>query len=112
MTKEYTNGKCALGIDVDVEETFMRIEQVHNTIGLVHQDTKYLKDIHAALVSIKTELIDVVIGKNMVPIDVARTMIEEQRKTYTTIIRLICWVFGTMILVLTGLKYLAPQILN
>jgi hypothetical protein len=107
MTKEYINGKCAL-----VEETVMRIDEVHTTMTLVHQDMRYLKDISEALLSIKTDLIDVVIGKNVIPVDVAKTMIEEQRKAYTTVIRLLSWTFGIIILGLMGMKYLAPQILH
>ena len=107
MTKEYINGKCAL-----VEETVMRIDEVHTTMTLVHQDMRYLKDISEALLSIKTDLMDVVIGKNVIPVDVAKTMIEEQRKAYTTVIRLLSWTFGIIILGLMGMKYLAPQILH
>jgi hypothetical protein len=107
MTKEYVNGKCAL-----VEETVMRIDEVHATMSLVHQDMRYLKDISEALTSIKTDLIDVVIGKNVIPVDVAKTMIEEQRKAYTTVIRLLSWTFGIIILGLMGMKYLAPEILH
>ena len=107
MTKEYVNGKCAL-----VEETVMRIDEVHATMSLVHNDMRYLKDISEALTSIKTDLIDVVIGKNVIPVDVAKTMIEEQRKAYTTVIRLLSWTFGIIILGLMGMKYLAPEILH
>lgn len=110
--KEYINGRCALAPDMNVEETFMRIEQVHTTMNLVHDDTKYLKEINDTLLSMKHDLIDVVIGKNVIPVSVAQTMIEEQRKAYTTVIRLLSWTFGIIILGLMGMKYLAPQILH
>ncbi len=82
----------------------------------IKQDHAHLRRISSSnemicstLVEIKTSLINAVLGKDIVPVGVAKSMIEEQRKAYITIIRTLCWVFGVIVCVLAGLKVLAPQ---
>lgn len=100
-----------------------RLEGIMNVMGdlievmdEIKQDHAHLRRISSSnemicntLVDIKTSLINAVIGKDIVPVGVAKSMIEEQRKAYITIIRTLCWVFGVIITVLVGLKMLAPQ---
>lgn len=61
---------------------------------------------------IYNDMLNVFMGKEIVPADVARTLLAEQRDSYKIVIRSLCWTFGVIIVVLIGVKSLFPLLFN
>lgn len=93
-------------------DTMNQIAQTQEVMATIHEDIKHLKAISETLDEIKEGLLNAVLGKEIVPIGVTQTLLAEQRSSYVTIIKTLCWAFGTILVVLIGLKYLAPNIIG
>ena len=89
-----------------------QIEQTQSAMLSIHEDIKHLKAISETLDEIKEGLLSAVLGKEIVPIGITQTLLTDQRNSYLTIIKTLCWAFGTILVVLIGLKYLAPNIIG
>jgi len=116
-----TNGvwKCPVKDDFkDQRQKFdMLFHEVNDMLVVLKQDQKHLQSIansnfmiSQTLVDIKANLLNAVLGKEIVPVSIVKGMIEEQRKSYVSIIKILCWVFSSIIIVIAGLKFLAPHL--
>jgi hypothetical protein len=105
----HSNGFYPCKID---DEAKMQITEMYIAISALHEDIKHLKAISETLDEIKTGLLNAILGKEIVPIGVTQTLLTDQRNSYLTIIKTLCWAFGTILVVLIGLKYLAPNIIG
>lgn len=116
-----TNGvwKCPVTDDFKSQrQKFdMLYGEVNDMLVVLKQDQKHLSNIansnamiNQNLVDIKNNLLSAVLGKEIVPVSIVKGMIEEQRKSYVSIIKILCWVFSSIIIVLAGLKFLIPHI--
>lgn len=95
----------------------MLFSEVNDMLIVLKQDQKHLQSIantnymiNQTLVDIKNNLLNAVLGKDIVPVSIVKGMIEEQRKSYVSIIKILCWVFSSIIIVLAGIKFLAPHL--
>lgn len=93
-------------------DTMTQIAQTQDSMTSLHEDIKHLKTISETLEDIKEGLLQAVLGKDIVPIGVTQTLLKDQRDSYLTIIKTLCWAFGTVLVVVIGLKYLAPHLLG
>ena len=118
---QHLNGewKCKIGIELieqkQMLETFYN--EVSTMLEVLKEDQKHLQNIavsnssiNSTLSEIRNSLLNTVLGKEIVPIAIVQSMIEEQRKAYLSIIKVLCWAFAIITLVLTGLKLLAPHL--
>lgn len=94
------------------DEAKIQITEMYQTISTLHEDIKHLKTISDTLEEIKTGLLNAVLGKEIVPLSITQALLDGQRKSYVSIIKTLCWAFGSILLVIIGLKYLAPHLLG
>lgn len=82
-----------------------KIDEMHShTAHLVKLDA-----INSTLYGVKDCLIQVLSGKDVVSTVTAQEMLNAQQRSYTAIISTICRIFGLIVVILVGLKILAPQ---
>lgn len=92
-------------------EVMRKINEMHSGILAIRQDTRHLPvldTISGTLREMKDSLIDVVSGKNIVDVDTVKDMLKAQQQAYSATIATICKIFGTIIIILVGLKLLVP----
>jgi len=93
-------------------------EEVHSMQAAmidIKSDTRHLPaldNISGTLREIKDGLLQVVSGKNVVDVDTVKGMLKAQQDVYTTMITTICKLLGVIIVVLLGVKLLAPYLLG
>lgn len=116
-----TNGVWKCPVVDDIKDQKNRFDllygEVNDMLVVLKQDQKHLSNIansnamiNQNLVDIKNNLLGAVLGKEIVPVSIVKGMIEDQRKSYVSIIKILCWVFSSIIIVLAGLKFLIPHI--
>lgn len=85
------------------------INTARESILDVHEDLRYLKDVSESLHDLRSNFVNALLGKQIVPLDVHKSLLEGQRESYKGIIKLQTIVFGLIIIFLLGMKYLAPH---
>lgn len=100
-----------------VDDMMLKISETYDAMNLIHDDMKHLATISTTLATtsgtlseIKAGLLNAVLGKDIVPVGVTQTLLSDQRKSYITIIKTLCWAFSVIIVILSGLRYVAPHL--
>lgn len=96
----------------EYREASAKVDEMHKLINLMRDDTRHLTklDVIATTLSdMKDGLIEIVSGKNVIDTSTAKDMLVAQQETYIKLISTICKVFGAIIIVLVGLRFLLPQ---
>lgn len=96
----------------EVKDAMLKINEMHAGIAAIQRDTKHLPildTVATTLIDIKDNLIEVLRGKNVVDVETVKDMLKAQQSTYTTTISTICKIFGLIIIILVGMKVLAPH---
>lgn len=115
--KQTVNGRFSCNF---LEDAVTQITETHESISSMHDDIKHLKTIADTLEEIKEGLLGAVLGKEIVPIAIATTMLDNQknsyeqmlkgqRESYVSIIKVLCWVTLVAIAIFSSLRHLAPQ---
>lgn len=116
MAENLTNGAfqaCPILKDWEehkklLEETAMRTQRIESAVSNLHFDTKHLKHIAETLDAVKDGLLNAVLGKDIIPIEVFVKTMENQSKSYEKVIMILVCLFA----VILGLKFLAPNLLQ
>ncbi|CAB4151527.1 hypothetical protein UFOVP591_22 [uncultured Caudovirales phage] len=58
----------------------------------------------------RDKLLNTVLGKEIVPVNVAQEMLKQQRDAYNSILKFFGIMFGAVAVALIGIKYFAPQL--
>jgi len=93
-----------------------KVEQIHSVVSTIQNDVKHLQKLDVlstiadTLKNLQDNLIAVLTGKNVIDMETAKEIIKSQQSTYVNIIKTILWVFGSVIGVLIGVKFLIPEI--
>lgn len=108
---------CPVGRDwpeykLKIDTMVTHASEVHKAMNTMHEDVKHLKTISETLVEIKTGLLEAVLGKDIVPMKITTTLLDSQAESYRRIIKLLCWAFGSILVVIIGLKYAAPHLVG
>lgn len=74
-----------------------QMEEAHVMIKDMHVSSEHLGSIAGTLSEIKDKFIDAILGKQIVPLDVHKALLEGQRASYVTIIKWICGIFGSVV---------------
>ena len=89
-----------------------KIDEMHSSIAAIREDTKHLTKldlIASTLGDMRDSLIQVVSGKNIVDSETVKEMLKAQQSSHTATISTISKVFGVVIIVLVGLKFIVPH---
>jgi len=92
-----------------------KIDEMHTSIALITTDTKHLhklEDISQSLKEVNSCLMTVLSGKDIISTETAKEMLTAQQKTYSGIITSLCKIFGLIIVILVGVRILAPDLLK
>lgn len=111
--KSFENGasKCyVFDWNAHRKETQMLIDKANDNHDVLKNILETNREMSHILTEIKNGLLDAVLGKNIVPTEVAEKMISEQRKAYLSIIKTISWAFGAILIVVIGLKVALPHL--
>lgn len=93
-----------------------KMEQMHTVVASMQEDIKHLKKLDTlslisnTLVELKTGLIATLSGKNVIDVQTAKEMMAQQQGVYVSVIKTILWTLGVIVGVVTGVKFLAPQV--
>ena len=94
----------------DIKEAHVKIHNCTEMLNSIQASTDSWKRIACAMEEMKEGVMNKALGKDEVPIDVVREMMTQQQKAYLSIIKMMSVIFGLIILVLIGLKYLSPHL--
>lgn len=96
----------------EAKESMRKIEEMHAGIVAIRNDTKFLptlNDISQTLKDMRSGLLDVLAGKNVVDVDTVKDLLKAQQTSYVNAISTICKIFGVLFIVLAGLKVFLPN---
>lgn len=93
----------------EVSYTFQNVKEAKQALQNLSNSFTVLDRIAHAIEELKSKWVDVAVGKNLVPLDVVKEMLLQQQRAYSSIIKTITLIFSLLVIVLIGLKYLAPH---
>lgn len=112
----------ANGLD-NTNKQFQDIMTMLSDVHSMHQDTQktmdtignHLSNIASSnnaicnlLGDVKDKMLNTVLGKDIVPLGVTQSLLEQQRNSYNSIIKFMLIACGGLVTLLIGIKYLAP----
>lgn len=103
------------------EEHREEMENAMRKIGLLEEHTQHLEPIANTLTEVKDGLLKAVLGREIVPVGVTQSMLQNQkesyelmlkgqRESYVSIIKTLAWSFSGVVVTLVGLKIAMPNL--
>ena len=111
----YNGNNCRLQKDwlERMGDAMDQIAQTHELINGLHEEARFLPEVLGILKELKGTFVSAALGKDGVPMNVHKDIVQNQQDSSTRMIKVLIWAFSfaltAIVFMLTGIKYFFPH---